>query len=548
MTAALLLPALLALSPASPWIEGQVLVKLAPGAELPLDAAGPTAPVRSVRRALPAPRGLDRVGLARIRVLEVEPGREDALVAALAGAPGIEWAERNAAGAGLTQLVPADTHYALQWSLDQTSDVDMDVPEAWALRGGFGADPTLVVAVVDSGFPLDTTEVDFAGTAWVNAGEVANGLDDDGNGFVDDLGGYDFVEDEADPDGGHPHGYNVASIIAAHTDNGVGIAGLAPGVKLMHVRSFDDDGEFPASGPYAGTLSAAAGLEYAVDNGADLVNNSWTVGTGFSQVVDDAIQYALDNGVHLVFGAANDDAPSAYPGEREGIVAVAGIDSDGVKSSFSNYGAWIDVCAGGTFVPALDPDLGAVYFAGTSASSPLVAGVAAMLLSEDRDLSTGDLRAVLREGAVDVDALNPLHAGLLGSGHANALASLELLEPVEDLGSALAGDFAPLLNAWGGTLAGETLTFSVSGAAPTSLGVLVFGFSRVDLPFLSGTLVPAADVVRLFATDAGGAHARTVALPADLGTGATFWVQALVFDAGAPEGWALTNASSVTGE
>jgi thermitase len=174
----------------------------------------------------------------------------------------------------------------------------------------------------------------------------------------------------------------VSSIIAAHTDNGLGIAGIAPGVKLMHLRSFDDTGNFPATGPYAGTLSAAAGIEYAVDHGADLVNNSWTVETGFSQVVADAIDYALDDGVHLVFGAANDNASTTFPAETEGIVAVAGIDLDGVKSSFSNVGSWVDVSAGGTFVPALDPTFGAVFFSGTSAASPLVAGVAALLLSE----------------------------------------------------------------------------------------------------------------------------------------------------------------------
>jgi thermitase len=239
----------------------------------------------------------------------------------------------------------------------------------------------------------------------------------------------------------------VSSIIAAHTDNGLGIAGIAPGVKLMHLRSFDDTGNFPATGPYAGTLSAAAGIEYAVDHGADLVNNSWTVETGFSQVVADAIDYALDNGVHLVFGAANDNASTTFPAETEGIVAVAGIDLDGVKSSFSNVGSWVDVSAGGTFVPALDPTFGAVFFSGTSAASPLVGGRRRAPALGGRDLSTDDLRAILVEGAVDIDAFNPSHAGQLGSGHVNALASLGLLAPATDVGLALGGDTDPVLNA-----------------------------------------------------------------------------------------------------
>src|SRR6185295_10810658 len=230
-------------------------------------------------------------------------------------------------------------------------------------------DPILV-AVIDSGFPVDTTLADLSGMSWSNPGEVTNGLDDDGNCFIDDLHGYDFVVGEANPDGGDPHGVWVSSILAARTNNGVDLAGVAPGVRLMHLRAFDDTGDYPSSGPYAGKLSAAAAILYAVDEGARLVNNSWNDQTGPTQVILDAVQYAADNGALMVMSAGNDGFDFGWPSQIPAAFAVAGLSSNGKMWSSSTHGTWVDVSAGADTVPMIDPFFGVATGSGTSASSP----------------------------------------------------------------------------------------------------------------------------------------------------------------------------------
>src|SRR6185295_7333360 len=270
-------------------------------------------------------------------------------------------------------------------------------------------DPILV-AVIDSGFPVDTTLADLSGMSWSNPGEVTNGLDDDGNCFIDDLHGYDFVVGEANPDGGHPHGVWVSSILAARTNNGVDLAGVAPGVRLMHLRAFDDTGDYPSSGPYAGKLSAAAAILYAVDEGARLVNNSWNDQTGPTQVILDAVQYAADNGALMVMSSGNDGVQFGWPSQIDAAFAVSGLSPSGAKWSGATYGAWVDISAGADQVPVLDPSGSVLLVQGTSAASPMVTGTTALLLSEDATLPMKDLRRILQLGAVSVDALNPAFA------------------------------------------------------------------------------------------------------------------------------------------
>ncbi len=531
-------------------IEGRVLVKLSPNADfdpaLWLTERG--LPAGAQPAFLPTPAGrVDRVGLDRILKLEVPVGRELEALELLELRSDLEWIERDFSGPALAAggLIPNDPLFGLQWQLQQPSDIDMDVPEAWALRGTTQADSNLVVAVIDTGFGTGPGAVDLTGMLWSNPGELPNGLDDDGNGLIDDISGYDFVRDDAIADDEHGHGIACTGIIAANTDNAQDLAGIANGVKILPIKVFGPTGDFPTSGPYAGHLSAAAGLQYAANQGADLVSNSWGVFTGFSAVVNDAVLYAQDQGTRLIFAGGNFGQTFFFPSDMEGLIAVAAIDPAGQRciwgfGSSSNYGPWVDLAAGGTSI--VSPYLGFVTsgFNGTSAACPQVAGVAALVLSENDDLTLEDLRQVLMSTAVNIDALNPGFEGLLGAGHVNALAALEAVQPFGDVGAGLPGGSAPVLNAWGGTGGDTQLTIAASGAEPGAPGLLIIGNAQVDLPLFGGTLIPSTEVQIPLTADAIGRASVTLTLPASVPSGLTRYLQAGFVDVGAPESIALT--------
>lgn len=534
-------------------LPGRVVLKPLAGAVGELDARLAALGLDGeVTRTLPAPRREDSVGIGRIRTLSVSPGLESAVAERLAAEPWIEWAQPLLGGGGVTGDPPSDPNdvfYDQQWTLSQASDIDMDVPEAWLARGTYEADTSLVIAIVDTGYAASNPDL---ANRWQNPGEIANGLDDDGNGFVDDLHGYDFDNDDGSPDDDHGHGTAVAGITGGITDNGFEIAGIASGVRFMHLKVFDSTGDFPCCGPYAGTASAAAGLVYATDEGADLVNNSWGVFAGPDLLVQDAVDYALSHDMRLIFAAGNFGETFFFPSDQDGLIAVAAIDEFGIKSNWgfgqsSNYGPWVDICAGGTNVIA--PYLaGPVFFSGTSAAAPNASGVAALALSEAPNLHYEDLRQLLMQSAVSVDALNPLYAGQMGTGHVNAWRTLQLLAPVVDLGGGLAGSTQPVLNAWGQTGAGQLMSAAVSGLAPGTPTGLVVGNSNLSLPLFGGVLVPSPDVILLGVADATGRAAWSANLPSALPTGVSLWLQAGAPDAGAPQGYALSNTLTYTGQ
>jgi hypothetical protein len=561
-TAALLLSVLTgpmqASEPQVPEYERQILLKV--GASVPvgeleqrLALLGVDGQVRAAFGAAPS-HMVDRVGIGRIHVLEVAATERDAVLARLADQPWLAWAEANLGGHGLTggTLVPNDASFSTQWCLDQFNDIDMDMPEAWDAQGGFDVSQ-MTVAVIDTGILQGGSYPDLAGMPWAHPGEIpGNAVDDDGNGFVDDVTGYDFVRDDGNPNDEHGHGTAVTSIMSGHANNGADLAGVAPGVEIMVVKVFNEFGDFPVSGPYAGHLSVAAGLIYAADNGAILANNSWGVFTGFSQVVADAVEYALDNQIHLVFAAGNFNEDTFFPAEMEGVIAVAAIDSAGVKSDWgggtgSSFGAWVDVSAGGTLVPAYWFFPGIFLFNGTSMASPNAAGVALMALDHSPDLSQEDLRSLLMQASVSVDALNPAFVGLLGSGHVNAYNTVRLLEPVADLGNGLSGNTTPHLNVWGETQPGGVITASISSATPSASGGLVVGLGQVNAPFKGGVLVPTPDLILILATDGDGAWRIDAPVATGVPTGASLYLQGIVSDAGALKNFAFTTGKSYTG-
>src|SRR5215217_547074 len=315
-------------------------------------------------------------------------------------------------------VAPNDPSFNKLWGLNNTgqtieqagtADADADVPEAWNTATGTA---TTVVAVIDEG--IDVSHPDLRNDIWKNPGEMpGNGVDDDGNGYVDDVYGYDFANDDAsvyDPDpvngSGDEHGTHVAGTIAAEGNNGIGVAGVNWRAKVMALKFL---------GPNSGsTLDAVEAINYAVTNGADISNNSWGYVGSPSRSLQDAINRA-DNAGHLFVAAAgnggtdgvgdNNDAsssntnyPSSYPNPN--IISVAATDNRDTLASFSNFGATtVDLAAPGVNVASTLPGIRYGYYSGTSMATPHVTGVAALLKSQQPTLDDAQLKARILDGA-----------------------------------------------------------------------------------------------------------------------------------------------------
>jgi subtilisin family serine protease len=259
---------------------------------------------------------------------------------------------------------PDDPYYLAQWGLPRGG-----VPAAWALSSGAG----VTVAVVDTG--VDATHPDLQGQL---------------------LPGYDFLNDDPDPNDDHGHGTRMSGIIGAACNNGEGVCGVAPGAMVLPIKSLDAQGY----GPYS---AVANGIVYAVDHGARVVNLS-LVGTAPSSILQAAVDYAAAHEVIVVAAAGNygTDAPG-YPAASAGAVAVAAIsDADG-HPSFSNYGAWISVSAPGVDVVTTSPG-GYAPSTGTSPAAAFSSGVFALLLAANPGMTRAEAIARVQAGAVDLGA------------------------------------------------------------------------------------------------------------------------------------------------
>ena len=272
------------------------------------------------------------------------------------------------------------------WGLDA-----VNAPEVWA-QGYTGKDT--LVAVIDTG--IDYTHVDLDNNIWLNENELPNnGIDDDGNGYVDDLYGWDFVDNDNIPLDLHGHGTHVAGTIAAE-NNSFGVTGVAYDAKIMTVRVFNQNG----SATYA---DIADGIIYAVDNGADIINLSF--GGGYSVSVEAAGEYAIEQGVAIVMSAGNNSALSPiYPARHaeDWGIAVGAIDKNGQKASFSNNAGITPldyVVAPGVDILSTFPDDRYAYASGTSMAAPHVSGVAALALSANPNLVPAEIESLLIETA-----------------------------------------------------------------------------------------------------------------------------------------------------
>jgi len=365
-------------------------------------------------------------------------------------------------GIHATYAMPNDGYFVDQWHLNQANDCDIDAPEAWDIETG---SDSKVVAIFDTGVryfhkDLGGSNASYSnpegtdGNMWINWAEKngTSGVDDDGNGYVDDWVGWDFVDgasscwtgedcndQDNDPRDFNGHGTHCAGNVSAINNNGYAtcapsggwgngtLEATANGVKVMACR-------IGWSGKYAtwevGYVRmdfAAEAFYYAADNGADIVSCSW--GSSNTGGIGAAIDYFLANGGMVFHAAGNDGSSSAdYMGSRSDIINVAATDANDCKADFSNYGTWVDISAPGTGIWSSyhshdDPQSDYVAaIDGTSMSSPLAASVAALIWSKNPTWTASQVEQQLYDSADDIYGLscNSSYIGKLGAGRINA--------------------------------------------------------------------------------------------------------------------------------
>ncbi|MBX7142858.1 MAG: S8 family serine peptidase [Oligoflexia bacterium] len=334
----------------------------------------------------------------------------------------------------ISAAISNDLYSPLQWALyneGQTggqAHIDIDAVRAWSITQG---DAQVVVGVIDSG--IDVTHPDLQSNVWTNSAEIpANGIDDEHDGVIDDVHGYNSALRNNAIEDRNGHGTHVAGIIAAVKSNTVGISGVAPGVKVMAIRA-DEYGPFSDS-----SLSeAVAYAVYQKQHGVNLrVLNMSLGGDGSvcSPNLQSAMQVARDNGILFVIGSGN--MAASYPSfpancPLNNVIAVAASDASGNLASFSNYGAQtVDLAAPGKDIVSLFPNHGYQVLSGTSMSTPMVSGVAALLVSRFPNETPVQIKNRILLG---VTPLAGLSGKVITEGILNAYKSLSISKSVDSL-------------------------------------------------------------------------------------------------------------------
>ena len=419
-------------------LEDNPALQHAPDSVLVRFAAGTNGNERAeAMRAAHASHARTLMASARLEQLYLIAGRPvEAALNALSRLPFVESAEADF----VVRAVTNDQFYGLLYAINNTGqvvasqsgtfDADMDVAEAWSLSIG---DPDLVIAVIDDG--VEYTHPDINDQMWVNPGEVVDGVDNDGNGYVDDIFGYDFYSNDSDPyddnninTGQGGHGTHVAGTICAEGNNSIGIVGVVQQCRIMALRFLGPQGGY--------TSDAISAVNYAVGKGVRLSNNSWG-GGGYSPSLSSAIQSAGNQG-HLFVAAAGNggddrigdstDSTPHYPSSYDlpNIVSVAATDNRDQLASFSNFGVnSVDVAAPGVDI-ASSAWGSYYYFSGTSMATPNVTGVAALILSQNPGFSYAQVRDRLLQTARPVPGLS---GKVATGGVVNALAALSVTPP-----------------------------------------------------------------------------------------------------------------------
>ncbi|MCL4741625.1 MAG: S8 family serine peptidase [Phycisphaerales bacterium] len=433
----------------------------------------------------------------------------DRAIDALRASPWVEYAEPDYVQR-TTATTPNDTYFGLQWGLHNTGqdirgvlgvpDADIDMPEAWDITTGQSG---FVVAVIDTGTQWSHPDLDA--NIWSNPGEIAgNGIDDDGNGYVDDIRGWDFYSDDNNPDDGDGHGTHTAGTVGAEGNNGIGVAGVNWQCRIMPLRFI---------GPFGGsTADAIAALDYAAAKGVKVSNNSWG-GGGYSSSMYNAINASKSVG-HVFVAAAgnagtNNDSSPFYPASYnlDNIVSVAATDNRDALAGFSNYGATsVDLGAPGVDIASTYSGNSYAWSSGTSMAAPHVAGVVALVYQQNpgftysqvigRVLSTARPVSALANRCATGGVLNAFAALAGGGGGGNTAPSVTITSPAD--------------NSTFTEGASVTFTGSASDAQDGDLSGSITWTSNLDgaigagASFATSTLSVGTHVVTASVTDSGG--------------------------------------------
>ena len=353
----------------------------------------------------------------------------------------VVWAEPDYVGK-LAGITPNDPQFSSQWYLNK-----IQMPDAWEVEQGSG---NLVVAVIDNG--LNISHEDLQNQIWQNPNETLDGVDNDNNGYVDDIHGWDFGNNDngIEHDGDSYHGSQVAGLIGAETNNNIGIASVGFNVKLMGLKITDNQS-------YTEVIMSAGyqAIVYAVDNGADVINCSWG-NYQFSMLGYEAVQYAIAHNVIIVAAAGNDGINDVfYPAKYDGVLSVGATKDNDVIWEDSNYGYDIDLMAPGENVISTGGGNDYITASGTSLASPLVSGIAALVKKHFPDLNSLQVCERIRATADDIYSVNPNSEFMVGKGRVNAFSALS----AEDVKSIRATNVTFTDNNDNVFLAGEEVEF-----------------------------------------------------------------------------------------
>jgi subtilisin family serine protease len=392
-----------------------VIVKYKPGLTAGTSLGASMSVVRNYR--------FIRASLVRVPSGQTAPG----LVKELSRNPRVEYAELDYVRTADT--VPNDALFSQLWGMQNTGQTggtagaDIDAPAAWSITTGSSS---VIVGVIDTG--IDYTHEDLQANMWTNPGEIPNnGIDDDGNGYIDDYYGINAIDHTGDPmDDYAPvyHGTHCSGTIGAVGNNGIGVVGVNWTVRLMGLKFLGSDGK-------GYTSNAITCIQYAIDKGANILSNSWG-GSGYDQSLKDAIDAAQAAGILFVAAAGNKglntdvypNYPSCY--DSDNIISVAATDDNDQLASFWNWGSnygptTVDVAAPGVSILSTKEGNAYQYLSGTSMATPHVSGLAALLKAHN---STWDWQAIKSRILAGTVPLGSLTGKVLTQGRINAYNSL----------------------------------------------------------------------------------------------------------------------------
>jgi subtilisin family serine protease len=386
---------------------------------------------------------LGTMAVQQVKPLETDPSlavvkmQDDQMTASalniLQGVPAVQYAEPNyiyhTMDMQSTAGTPNDPDFSKQWNMYNTGQADpkgkkgiagddIGVMSLW--NQGIVGKKDVIVAIIDTG--IDWTHPDLKDNLYTNPGEIAgNGKDDDGNGFVDDIHGWNFNKKTADSVDDNGHGSHCAGVIGASANNHKGVVGVNWNVSLMPVKFLDKNG----GGDLADAVNA---INYARMMKVNVMSNSWG-GGGFSQAMYDAIKAANDDGILFVAAAGNDGhsnegANGTYPASYNlpNIISVAAIDNKNQIASFSNYGvSKVHVAAPGVNIYSTFKKGKYKVESGTSMATPHVAGISALLLSENPHWTPEEIKERLIKTSTPVSSLANK---VMANGRVNAAAAL----------------------------------------------------------------------------------------------------------------------------